>query len=90
MWHGNANHAIFSLASLGRASFEDVAYFDNLLPDSELIRERIQARFNVPSKKSFDLLSFIGGDCVGALQLLTQPIATREVSVFVSSDARDY
>lgn len=51
-------------------------YFDNLLPDSELIRERIQARFNAPSKKCFDLLSFIGGDCVGALQLLTQPTAT--------------
>jgi len=46
-------------------------YFDNLLPDSELIRERIQARFNAPSRKCFDLLSFIGGDCVGALQLLT-------------------
>lgn len=47
-------------------------YFENLLPDSELIRQRIQARFNAPSKKCFDLLSFIGGDCVGALQLLTQ------------------
>jgi serine/threonine-protein kinase HipA len=48
-------------------------YFDNLLPDSEMIRERIQARFGAPSKKCFDLLSSIGGDCVGALQLLTQP-----------------
>ncbi|MES2219103.1 MAG: type II toxin-antitoxin system HipA family toxin [Pseudomonadota bacterium] len=47
-------------------------YFENLLTDSELIRERIQARFNSPSKKSFDLLSSIGGDCVGALQLLIQ------------------
>lgn len=47
-------------------------YFDNLLPDSELILQRIQARFNAPSKKCFDLLSFIGKDCVGALQLLTQ------------------
>lgn len=47
-------------------------YFDNLLPDSELIRERIQARFQAPSKKSFDLLSLIGGDCVGALQILTE------------------
>ncbi len=51
------------------------AYFDNLLPDSELIRERIQARFGAPSKHCFDLLSYIGGDCVGALQLLTQDIA---------------
>lgn len=51
-------------------------YFDNLLPDSELILERIQTRFNAPSKKCFDLLSFIGGDCVGALQLLTQPLTS--------------
>lgn len=48
-------------------------YFDNLLPDNELIRQRIQQRFNTPSKKCFDLLASIGGDCVGALQLLTQP-----------------
>lgn len=47
------------------------SYFDNLLPDSDIIRERIQARFTAPSKKCFDLLSYIGGDCVGALQLLT-------------------
>lgn len=47
-------------------------FFENLLPDSELILERIQARFNAPTKKSFDLLTYIGGDCVGALQLLTQ------------------
>src|SRR5579864_1085850 len=48
-------------------------YFDNLLPDNDLIRKRIQARFSVLSDNCFDLLSYIGGDCVGALQLLTQP-----------------
>jgi serine/threonine-protein kinase HipA len=52
-------------------------YFDNLLPENELIRERIQARFNAPSKKCFDLLSFIGRDCVGALQLLSQSKITK-------------
>src|SRR5689334_18612797 len=51
-------------------------YFDNLLPDNELVLERIQARFKAPSKKCFDLLSFIGGDCVGALQLLTRSTTT--------------
>lgn len=51
-------------------------YFENLLPDNELIRERIQARFKAPSKKCFDLLSSIGRDCVGALQLLTQPLTS--------------
>ncbi len=48
-------------------------YFDNLLPDNNLIRRRIQTRFNINSDNCFDLLSQIGVDCVGALQLLTQP-----------------
>ncbi len=47
-------------------------YFNNLLPDNDLIRKRIQTRFNVPSDNCFDLLSHIGVDCIGALQLLTQ------------------
>lgn len=49
-------------------------YFDNLLPDSELIRKRIQTRFSAASNHCFDLLSNIGVDCVGALQLLTHPL----------------
>ena len=31
VWHGNANHAIFGLSSLSRATLNDTAYFDNLL-----------------------------------------------------------
>ncbi len=45
-------------------------YFDNLLPDSMDIRNRIQARFGAKTHQPFDLLSFIGRDCVGAIQLL--------------------
>lgn len=45
-------------------------YFDNLLPDSDPIRKRIQARFKTDSRNAFDLLTAIGRDCVGALQLL--------------------
>jgi serine/threonine-protein kinase HipA len=52
------------------------AYFDNLLPDNVLIRKRIQARFGIPSNHCFDLLSYIGADCVGALQLLAQTKVT--------------
>lgn len=47
-------------------------YFDNLLPDSDVIRKRIQARFSSTTDHCFDLLSYIGADCIGALQLLTQ------------------
>ncbi|HEV7609237.1 MAG TPA: type II toxin-antitoxin system HipA family toxin [Steroidobacteraceae bacterium] len=51
------------------------AYFDNLLPDSEPIRRRLQERFHTASRGAFDLLSAIGRDCVGAVQLLA-PDAT--------------
>jgi serine/threonine-protein kinase HipA len=46
------------------------AYFDNLLPDSEPIRRRLQQRFQAASGGPFDLLAAIGRDCVGAVQLL--------------------
>lgn len=47
-------------------------YFDNLLPDSVLIRKRIQTRFQTKTNESFELLSYIGADCVGALQFLKE------------------
>ncbi len=46
------------------------AYFDNLLPDSNSIRQRLQKKFGTTSLSPFDLLSEIGRDCVGAVQLL--------------------
>ena len=45
-------------------------YFDNLLPDSAEIRGRIRTRFQARSSDAFDLLTAIGRDCVGAVQLL--------------------
>lgn len=45
-------------------------YFDNLLPDSSPIRERMRARFGTKSARTFDLLAAIGRDCAGAVQLL--------------------
>ncbi|MBL8949160.1 MAG: type II toxin-antitoxin system HipA family toxin [Myxococcaceae bacterium] len=45
-------------------------YFDNLLPDNDDIRARIQRRFGTGSTEAFDLLEQIGRDCIGAVQLL--------------------
>lgn len=45
-------------------------FFDNLLPDTEELRGRIQSRFGAPSTSAFDLLAEVGRDCVGAIQLL--------------------
>ena len=47
-------------------------FFDNLLPDNQDIRNKIQTRFNVQTGHSFDLLAAIGNDCVGAIQLSTE------------------
>ena len=46
------------------------SWFDNLLPDSDTLRKRIQARFGTASSSAFDLLSETGRDCAGAIQIL--------------------
>jgi serine/threonine-protein kinase HipA len=55
-------------------------YFDNLLPENDAIRRRLQARFQTRSRDAFDLLEAIGRDCVGAVQLL--PEGTSPEGVF--------
>ncbi len=47
-------------------------YFENLLPDRDAIRTRLQSRFATASAGAFDLLTAIGRDCVGAVQLLPE------------------
>ncbi len=47
-----------------------LAVFDNLLPDSDLIRRRIAERVGAEGVDVFSLLSQIGRDCIGALQFL--------------------
>ncbi|HEY3762870.1 MAG TPA: type II toxin-antitoxin system HipA family toxin [Verrucomicrobiae bacterium] len=57
-------------------------FFENLLPDNRAIRERIQRRFGASSTGAFDLLSEIGRDCVGAIQLLPEghpPVNVRSI-----------
>lgn len=55
------------------------AFFDNLLPDNQRIRERLQRRFRAPSADAFDLLTEIGRDCVGALQLMPADETPKDV-----------
>ncbi|MFM0391853.1 type II toxin-antitoxin system HipA family toxin [Paraburkholderia phytofirmans] len=45
-------------------------YFDNLLPDSRAIRERIAGRYKTGGTSPFELLAKLGRDCVGAIQML--------------------
>ncbi|QDQ88759.1 type II toxin-antitoxin system HipA family toxin [Alcaligenaceae bacterium SJ-26] len=65
-------------------------YFDNLLPDSRDIRERLARRFQATSTDAFTLLTDIGRDCVGALQILPDtvtPDAIQRVNATPLSDA---
>ena len=65
-------------------------YFDNLLPDSEPIRRRLQSRFHTESRDAFDLLAEIGRDCVGAIQLLPpaeEPVGVTQTQVVPLTDA---
>jgi len=54
-------------------------YFDNLLPDNLDVRNRVVARHHADSTQPFDLLSKIGQDSVGALQLVPEEISPENV-----------
>jgi serine/threonine-protein kinase HipA len=66
-------------------------YFENLLPDSATIRKRLQTRFQTASAHAFDLLTAIGRDCIGAVQLLAvdeKPVKVRTISATALSKAQ--
>lgn len=75
-WFENADTRPISLSMpLAAADFTYTgktveSFFDNLLPDSADIRQRIRSRYGAPSLSAFDLLAEVGRDCVGAIQLL--------------------
>lgn len=67
------------------------AYFENLLPDSRDIRERIARRFQAGATEAFALLAEVGRDCVGALQILPDnapPEGVQEVKATLLNDAQ--
>ena len=59
-------------------------FFSNLLPDSEAIIARMQARFHVETTHPFDLLASVGRDCVGAIQLYPPGLAIPSVTEIVA------
>lgn len=47
-------------------------FFDGLLPDDQAVREKIARREQIGSAGTFDILSAIGRDCVGALRFVPE------------------
>jgi serine/threonine-protein kinase HipA len=79
----------FTLENLPLKGDKVLNYFDNLLPDSDAMRQRVALRFNTGSTDPFDLLMAIGRDCVGAVQLLDEdaaPEGTNRVDATPMSD----
>jgi serine/threonine-protein kinase HipA len=64
-------------------------FFDNLLPDAREIRERIVARYDADSTEPFDILSKIGRDCVGAIQLLLNPSPAPNINAIHTKPLND-
>ncbi len=59
---------------------EVFAYFDNLLPDNEQIRKAVAEKVHAKSNRTFDLITSLGGDCVGALRFLTQKVDIKKLA----------
>lgn len=76
-WSGSAHARPISLSLPLRPGDEPyragvAEYFENLLPDNEDIRRRMQERFGAESGRAFDLLTAVGRDCVGAIQIVPE------------------
>ncbi len=65
------------------------SFFDNLLPDNEVIRRRIRDRFATGSIEAFQLLSEIGRDCVGAIQLVPDGVDLVDVRKITAEPVTD-
>lgn len=75
-----------------------VNVFDNLLPDSDVIRRRVAERVGAGGTDAYSLLAALGHDCVGALQFLPdgidpgpagkiegKPVAEAEVAAIIQN-----
>lgn len=94
-WAASPDARVLSLSLPFSASNQDLSgtevehYFDNLLPDSELIKERLRRRFGSASTRAADLLANIGRECVGAVQLLPSDAAPPSVQLIESTAVSD-
>lgn len=64
-------------------------YFENLLPDSHLVRERLAGQFRLASTDAFSLLSELGRDCVGALQILPEQLVPESIETIQAVPLND-
>lgn len=63
------------------------AVFDNLLPDSDVLRRRIAEKVGAAGTDAYSLLAVIGRDCVGALQFVDAGDDITDSSAAITGDA---
>ncbi|HEY0294663.1 MAG TPA: HipA domain-containing protein, partial [Bordetella sp.] len=66
-----------------------VAVFENLLPDSEVLRRRVAERVGAAGSDAYSLLAAIGRDCVGALQFVAGDAAEPDTNAGISGEPVD-
>ncbi len=64
-------------------------FFDNLLPDTQSIRERLQTRYSTSSASAYALLSEIGRDCIGALQIVPEDLDMTQMEKGITGEEID-
>lgn len=62
------------------------AFFNGLLPDNDEVRKRWGRRFNVSPNNPFTLLTHMGQDCAGAIQIVEGEPATENELQALSTD----
>ncbi|MBV8647184.1 HipA domain-containing protein, partial [Paludibacterium sp.] len=65
------------------------SYFDNLLPDSEPIRRRLASRYKTAGLDAFAMLTELGRDCVGAIQLLPDGVTPTGIQQITAAPLPD-
>jgi len=66
-----------------------IAFFENLLPDSEALRRRVAEKVGADGLDAYSMLSVIGRDCVGALQFLPESFDISPDSTAIQGETLD-
>ncbi|HKU55371.1 MAG TPA: type II toxin-antitoxin system HipA family toxin [Rhizomicrobium sp.] len=63
-----------------------IAVFDNLLPDSDVLRRRVAEKVGAAGTDAYSLLAAIGHDCAGALQFIGADDDVDETNTAITGD----
>lgn len=95
-WVDSPNARPISLSlpiSMERSAIRSEAvksFFENLLPENESLRQHLARRFNVRADDTFSLLSAIGRDCIGAIQILPSTETPASIDGFDSTELTEH